>query len=558
MSKTLFWHIFKELMKIFLLSLGVVTGILVFGGLLKPIMEYGLSGTQVLNMLAYFTPAAQTYAIPVAALYATTVVYGRLSADNELTACRACGISYLSLMAPAFLVGAVLAGLTLFSVCYIVPTATLKVEKVIYSSLSDIVVKSIEREHRIKLPSFVIYASKATKVPGNVDSPDDETVVLENPMFSFDQTQEIVDDVSGKIVKIKAPMEFYSARRATVLIHRGDTGIEFSAKLEGGSMVPRNPAGAEVGAIEVADIGPFPLESPIREKTQFMTIEQLREFYNNPLKHRDIRRAFQQTTEDEQSLVYLDKLQNNFRDFRELVFDSGNGEIWEIQFDKGVKRLPVNNDRLMFLSSGTNREIHFIRRVGGAVSGKDEARNLTIKVSADSKNRLLRLYFTLDDALLGTDEQRPHRPSFMRTFSIPMTPELSEIAKRDPKYYKNKDHPGHAAGSANGIARLRSKLPTIHATINAEFHSRASFSISCFILVLIGSAMGMMFKTGNFLSAFALSVIPAFLCIVLMVTGQHIAEGNANNLRLGQAVIWSGNAVVGAMVMGLIIHLRRQ
>jgi len=224
MSKTLFWYIFRELMKIFLLSLGVVTGILVFGGLLRPIMEFGLSGAQVLHMLAYFTPAAQTYAIPVAALYATTMVYGRLSADNELTACRACGISHLSLMAPAFLVGIVLAGLTLFSVCYIVPKATLKVEKVIYSSLSDIVVKNIEREHRLKLPSFTIYASKADKIPGNPANPDDEAVTLEDPMFCFYQSQEIPDDVSGKLVKIQAPLEFYSAKRATVLIHRGETG----------------------------------------------------------------------------------------------------------------------------------------------------------------------------------------------------------------------------------------------------------------------------------------------------------------------------------------------
>ena len=40
-----------------------------------------------------------------AALFATTVVYGRLSADNELTACRAGGLSHLTVTLPAFILG---------------------------------------------------------------------------------------------------------------------------------------------------------------------------------------------------------------------------------------------------------------------------------------------------------------------------------------------------------------------------------------------------------------------------------------------------------------------
>ena len=38
---------------------------------------------------------------------------------------------------------------------------------------------------------------------------------------------------------------------------------------------------------------------------------------------------------------------------------------------------------------------------------------------------------------------------------------------------------------------------------------------------MVGAALGMMFKSGNFLSAFALSAVPALVCIALIVTGQH-------------------------------------
>ena len=108
MSRTLFWYIMRDLLRIFIMTSLTLAGIMAFGGLLKPLMQYGLSGTQVAQMLAYFMPATQTYSLPIAALFATTVVYGRLSADNELTACRAAGVSYLTLAMPAFVLGLIL------------------------------------------------------------------------------------------------------------------------------------------------------------------------------------------------------------------------------------------------------------------------------------------------------------------------------------------------------------------------------------------------------------------------------------------------------------------
>ena len=75
----------------------------------------------------------------------------------------------------------------------------------------------------------------------------------------------------------------------------------------------------------------------------------------------------------------------------------------------------------------------------------------------------------------------------------------------------------------------------------------------------------MMFRSGNFLTAFAVSVIPAMLSTVLIVTGQHTAESTPlgvdaahNPLRLGLAIIWSGNAVIGVAAVVLLVRLQRR
>src|SRR5207244_6983471 len=94
MSRTLFWYIFWDLLKIFFLTSCALAGIMSFGGLLRPLTEHGLDARQAAKMLSYFLPAMMTYSLPVAALFAATVVYGRLAADNEITAMRAVGIAY--------------------------------------------------------------------------------------------------------------------------------------------------------------------------------------------------------------------------------------------------------------------------------------------------------------------------------------------------------------------------------------------------------------------------------------------------------------------------------
>src|SRR5438132_5593183 len=107
MSRTLFWYIFKDLLKIFFLTSGVLAGIMSFGGLLRPLTEHGLDAGQVGRILTYFMPAMETYSLPVAALFATSMVYGRLAADNELIAARASGISHLAIATPALVLGLV-------------------------------------------------------------------------------------------------------------------------------------------------------------------------------------------------------------------------------------------------------------------------------------------------------------------------------------------------------------------------------------------------------------------------------------------------------------------
>ena len=84
--------------------------------------------------------------------------------------------------------------------------------------------------------------------------------------------------------------------------------------------------------------------------------------------------------------------------------------------------------------------------------------------------------------------------------------------------------------------------------------------------MLVGCALGVMFRSGNFLNAFAASFIPALLCMTLIVSGQQTAThipftiGAAfkDPLSTSLGFIWSGNIVVLIAAIYLTFRLQRR
>src|SRR6266702_6615330 len=87
--------IFRELMRVFVLCLIGITGILLMAGIVAEASQQGLNPAQILAIIPLLIPSTLPYTIPATTLFATCVVYGRLSADNEILAMRASGINMI-------------------------------------------------------------------------------------------------------------------------------------------------------------------------------------------------------------------------------------------------------------------------------------------------------------------------------------------------------------------------------------------------------------------------------------------------------------------------------
>ena len=573
MSRTLFWYVFKDLLRIFLLASGALAGIMSFGGLLRPVYEHGLDAAQVASLLGYFMPAMTTYSLPIAALFATTMVYGRLSADNEITACRAAGIplGVFGMALPAVVMGLVTALISLLFLCFVVPVFWLRIERVIYSNMAELVANQIQRTHQIRFEHaatpVTVFAQDASVLPPNPQRPRDQVVELIAPMI-------VTYDTSEKDNPAPPPEEFYTASKATAWIRQGEdeAGVSLIARLENGMRFPRRAgvAAQRGGARESVQVsigstqfGPIALPSPVRENTKFMDVFRLRSLLDFPERSRRVRGTLLEFVMSEQQTEYLNDLRITLsRGPLSLVEFDAVDEHYELR--PGGARADVRRNRLTLASPAGAPAVSLIQRdERGQVVLDVEAREVRVRCFPDSASGRMEVRVDLIDCLVRSPGATPaRRPGFDRSFSVAMPPELAVLEERSPRYYL-----GSEDVSQGQQQRLLRDVIKLNNSIVSELNARASFGVSCFILVMVGCALGMMFRSGNFLSAFAVSVVPALLSIALVVTGQHTCENIPwnvnpatwnNPLHTGLLIIWSGNVAVAAIAVVLLWRLQRQ
>lgn len=577
-SYTLSKYIFLDLLRIFLMASGALAGIMSFGGLLRPLMQQGLDAGQVGQLLTYFTPAMTAYSFPIAALFATTMVYGRLSADNELTACRAAGINLLSVALPAIAMGSLVMVVSLVFLSFIVPASTLKAERVIYSNIAKVIAGQIQRSHQITFPGkwYSLYAAEAYLPPADTLMPGEQQVVLVAPtIVKFDRP------LGREDWQYRVPSQFWTAGSATVYISQTDETMnpQLTVALADGTTFPRSFEGAFTGAIGATQVGPISIPSPIQENSKLMDLRHLRHIYYDPGQSRKLRERTAEFLRYDQEHQYLRLVRDALNGARRYSFATTAGEEFQLTIGEGVTG-SEKPGAVVFAAATTDsasrRRIRVQRTVSGKVQSVTFGRQAVLRASVrqatgqvDVSLQLIDSVAQGDVSIAPGDGQSPAeartspaggRAVLPLAFKVLMPSSIKALEDRPFEYYISP-----AAAVSGNQVQLKHELIKVSNAVISEMHARAAFATSCLILVMVGCALGMMFRSGNFLTAFAISFIPAMLAITLVVAGQQIS-GNINPQRgpdwvnpitQGVILMWSGNLINLGIAIILLRKLAR-
>ncbi len=144
MLKTLNFYVAKNFLYTFVMAMGVLTFGMTGARLVK-VFEYVSNGVDIgtaMMFMVYVLPIAMAFTIPWAALVSIMLVFGRLSADNEITAMRACGVSILQIVAPIIMLAFMLTCICLYLQLEVGPR---------YLGKAQTVVKSVAVDHPLAL-----------------------------------------------------------------------------------------------------------------------------------------------------------------------------------------------------------------------------------------------------------------------------------------------------------------------------------------------------------------------------------------------------------------------
>jgi lipopolysaccharide export system permease protein len=160
----LYKYITGQVLAVFLLAVAVLTFVFLLLNVLKDVLPLLLGGHVPFLLAAkavgLLLPFGCVFALPMGFIVATLLVFGRFSADQELTAMRASGLSLLSLISPVLILSLACCALSAWFNMELGPRSRVAFLNLKYGIAQMVLNAALPEGQRVDFPGFQISVGK--------------------------------------------------------------------------------------------------------------------------------------------------------------------------------------------------------------------------------------------------------------------------------------------------------------------------------------------------------------------------------------------------------------
>jgi len=528
---TIHRYIFRDLVKTFVLATALLSVVLGLGVMLRPLRQIGVDPARVPELVLCTLPITLTMVLPIAALLSATLNYGRLAAENEINACRSSGISLQTLIYPALAMGLLVAMLTLLLVFHVIPSYTERFESVIREDAEATIYRHIAKKGSLGkfIPGLMVHADRVE--PQNhrllgVAAVKHSRDGIERTFSARQVDIDVQSRAGGNVVRLKF-------KDVTVVMDDGSFLDE-----------PRHVFYARLPRL-------------LRDSIKFKKPADLRRIRNDMTRFAPVRRLLERFQDQLMVERYYRWCDSQLAAGTPLVIEvprEGRFEVYAARCflrddksddirDQSKAILTVRNALpiMVWLFAPDDPPGATPQRYYRAAAG-------ALEVDAQADEPLVTLQ--LDDVKAGrSDDVERMQAVVWRDRHGSSVPQRLVEGSRGLTLEQALAQPIPLAQPSAKLTALQRllvrKCRRLAVEIAMAWQSRLAFGVSCVALVLLGTALGIIFRSGHLLTAFGVSFVPAGLCLITIFTGKHIAEQSTAAATLaGTLFLWSGIAAV--------------
>ncbi|GMU36928.1 MAG: LptF/LptG family permease [Phycisphaerae bacterium] len=532
MLKTLQFYVLREIGKTFLLTLAGLTAVLSMGGgVLNMIRLDEVSVEDLAHLMMLVLPVAATLTLPLATMYSAAATYGRLAADNELTACRGSGINLLRLLTPTIALAGLSATVTFGCLNFLIPSLVRNLDQIVGADIPALLKKRLNQPGR-GLPGLGRYRLY--------------TDAFDIPPAEGDVTRLVLTGVAFLEMGDEEVSRVGTAARVDFRIDRSSSVPQLSGDMWDTHFFDREAN--QFFSEQHQRIEPMNVPISLPPRIKFLNLPDLLHYRRHPSAWVEVREMI------EAFRVLVG------RDAAARALAASLEEGGTVRLDLPEMRYEVRVREGASPGSGVTRNedgsltmtaVEVIETVGGE-RRRITADRGTIEVTPAERLSDCRIRMDLYGDVRATSGDREARgavprdsyrlkPAALPAEVVRSTTAMSDETLLDPALTASLD-----PRVSRQQAALAEEISATGRKITGVIHQRLTFTVSVFVLALLAAGLGIVFSQSQLLVSVGISMIPGALVLVTILMGKQLTE-NAGTEAAGLAVMWGGLGLIAAL-----------